>query len=171
MAKTKWCDALYFRAQDHWMALAAQGYLNEAVQALAVMGFVRTTCSRAGSMGRDWFDRKGLTMLWMDRNVLNVGDYTWDPEVFEIILPQVDEAALAATAEPEVAEAAVGCNSGSASAKDGLDDEAAERAEDAAVAKGRKVVQQVLRGEVQVNRIKRMYAASYRALRCISVAD
>jgi hypothetical protein len=25
MAKTKWCDALYFRAQDHWMALAAQG--------------------------------------------------------------------------------------------------------------------------------------------------
>ena len=32
---------------------------NRAVHRLAVMGFVRTTCCRAGSMARDWFGAAG----------------------------------------------------------------------------------------------------------------
>ena len=88
--KVKWEDGLYFLAQDHWMALADKRP-NEAAWALAVMGFVRVTCSRSGSMGRDWFDRRGLTTLWLNRNVLSVSDFTWDKEHFVIELPQVSD--------------------------------------------------------------------------------
>ena len=47
-----------FRAQD--MRMAEQLRVSRAAARLAVMGFVRVTCSRAGAMGRDWADRAGL---------------------------------------------------------------------------------------------------------------
>merc|ERR1719197_683189 len=54
LVKKKWDDGLYFMAQD----VCIQDTLrpNRAVHRLAIMGFVRTTCVRAGSMARDWFD-------------------------------------------------------------------------------------------------------------------
>jgi len=58
--KEKWDDVMYFVAQDYWMQ---SEHLNLAATSLAVMAFVRITCTRAGAMARDWFDRKGLTQL------------------------------------------------------------------------------------------------------------
>ena len=59
MHKKKWCDGVYFMAQDLCMEDTALRP-NRAVHRLAIMGFVRTTCVRAGSMAKDWFDRAGL---------------------------------------------------------------------------------------------------------------
>lgn len=61
------------------------------------MGFVRTTCVRAGSMAKDWFDRAGMAARWVGCNVLSVCDYEWDREGFRIVLPNgsVEEASLA----------------------------------------------------------------------------
>ena len=42
---------------------------------MAVMAFVRATCSRSGSVCKDWFDRAGKMLYWLQRNVLSVGDY------------------------------------------------------------------------------------------------
>lgn len=96
LQKEKWDDLTYFLAQDYWMARLEKD-TNKAVFSLAVMGFVRgdggeartrvgrararlscimsspsrvgaVTCSRSGSMGRDWFDRAGLTLLWIGRS-------------------------------------------------------------------------------------------------------
>ena len=58
LKKDRWCDTLLFRAQDACMADSVR--VNWAVQRLAVMGFVKVTCSRAGAMARDWADRAGL---------------------------------------------------------------------------------------------------------------
>ena len=54
---------------------------------MAVMAFVRATCSRSGSVCKDWFDRAGKMMYWLQRNVLSVGDYTWAREVMRLVLP------------------------------------------------------------------------------------
>ena len=51
------------------------------------MGFVRTTCVRAGSMAKDWFDRAGHAARWIGVNVLSVEHYEWDREGFRIVLP------------------------------------------------------------------------------------
>ena len=58
LKKDRWCDGLLFRAQD--LCMAEQLRVNRAVTRLAVMGFVRVTCSRAGAMARDWADRADL---------------------------------------------------------------------------------------------------------------
>jgi hypothetical protein len=74
LVKKKWDDQLYFMAQDVCMADVVR--VNRAVFRLAVMGFVRVTCSRSGSMARDWFDRAGLAARWVGRNILSVSDFT-----------------------------------------------------------------------------------------------
>ena len=51
------------------------------------MGFVRTTCVRAGSMAKDWFDRAGLAARWVGVNVLSVEHYEWDREGYSVVLP------------------------------------------------------------------------------------
>ena len=86
MQKKKWDDGLYFMAQDLCIADAAVRP-NRAVHRLAIMGFVRTTCVRAGSIAKDWFDRAGLAARWVGVNVLSVVDYEWDREGFRIVLP------------------------------------------------------------------------------------
>jgi hypothetical protein len=58
LKKDRWCDGLLCRAQDKCMEEMLR--INRAVTRLAVMGFVKLTCSRAGAMGRDWADRAGL---------------------------------------------------------------------------------------------------------------
>lgn len=85
MHKKKWDDTVYFLAQDLCMEDAARP--NRAVHRLAIMGFVRTTCVRAGSMAKDWFDRAALTARWVGVNVLSVEHYEWDREGFSIVLP------------------------------------------------------------------------------------
>ena len=57
------------------------------VTRMAVMGFVRATCSRGGSVCKDWFDRAGKMLHWLKQNVLNVGDFTYSREVMELLLP------------------------------------------------------------------------------------
>jgi hypothetical protein len=86
MAKKKWCDGVYFMAQDRCMEDAALRP-NRATHRLAIMGFVRTTCVRAGSIARDWFDRAGLAARWVGVNVMSVEHYEWDREGFRIVLP------------------------------------------------------------------------------------
>jgi len=54
---------------------------------MAVMCFVRATCSRGGSVCKDWFDRAGLMQYYATRNVLNVGDFVWAKEGMELIMP------------------------------------------------------------------------------------
>ena len=53
--KTKWCDTAYFQAQDHVMALFELGkmHLVNFVSRMSVMGFVKSTCSRGGSVCKD----------------------------------------------------------------------------------------------------------------------
>jgi hypothetical protein len=57
------------------------------VTRMAVMGFVRATCSRGGSVCKDWFDRAGKMVYWLTRNVLSVSDFVWAKEGMELELP------------------------------------------------------------------------------------
>jgi|TARA_B110000046_G_scaffold86654_1_gene94772 hypothetical protein len=88
LKKEKWDDLSYFMVQDSCIARLKKE-TSMALMQLALMGFVRATCSRAGSMGKDWFDRAGLTLLYIGRNVLNVKDFTWDKDNFIIDVPQI----------------------------------------------------------------------------------
>ena len=67
--------------------MAAQLHLVIFVTRMAVMAFVRATCSRGGSICKDWFDRAGKMVYWLKRNVLSVSDFTWAAEGLEIELP------------------------------------------------------------------------------------
>ena len=60
---------------------AGQLSLNEGLTVLMVLAMLRLTCQRSGSMAKDVADIKGLT-VWKrgGKNVLNVGDLTFDPE-------------------------------------------------------------------------------------------
>ena len=58
---------------------------------MAVMAFVRATCSRSGSAAKDWFDRAGKMLYWLEHNVLSVGDYTWACEAMKLSLPDGTE--------------------------------------------------------------------------------
>merc|ERR1712216_1002301 len=60
--KHKWCDLMYFTAQDHCMGSIFNDNEVLAAHRLACMGFVRATCSRGGASGKDWFDRAGLQL-------------------------------------------------------------------------------------------------------------
>ena len=57
------------------------------VSRMAVMGFSRATCSRAGSACKDWFDRAGKVLQWLERNVLSVKDLVWALEGMELEMP------------------------------------------------------------------------------------
>ena len=56
------------------------------VTRMVVMGFVRATCSRGGSVCKDWFDRAGKMVYWLKRNVLSVADFVWAKEGMELEL-------------------------------------------------------------------------------------
>ena len=62
LSKDKWCDGLLFVAQDECMRERLR--FNRAVTRLAILAFVRATCSRSGAFARDWFDRAGLQLQW-----------------------------------------------------------------------------------------------------------
>ena len=55
LKKERWMDGMLHVAQDRCMAEVLR--LNRAVTRLAVMGFVKVTCSRSGAFARDWADR------------------------------------------------------------------------------------------------------------------
>ena len=55
LKKERWCDGLLYRAQDRCMQELLR--INRAVTRLAVLGFVKVTCSRSGAFARDWADR------------------------------------------------------------------------------------------------------------------
>ena len=58
---------------------------------MAVLAFVRATCSRGASVCKDWFDRAGKMLHWLENNVLSVGDFTWAKEVMELLMPDGTE--------------------------------------------------------------------------------
>ena len=61
-------------------------HLLEFASRMVVMAFVRATCSRGGSVCKDWFDRAGLMLHWLTRNVLSVSDFTWSREGMELVM-------------------------------------------------------------------------------------
>ena len=73
LAKVRWTDRFYYLAQD-WCMSNLEGA--RLVTEMAVMGFVRATCVRSGSMGKDQTDKMHGSH-WMARNVLSVSDFTW----------------------------------------------------------------------------------------------
>ena len=111
--KAKWDDTAYFQAQvrcsashrprgvhclthggalvwqEHNMSLFEAGEMHMVVfvTRMTVMGFVRATCSRGGSVCKDWFDRAGKMVYWLKRNVLSVSDFLWGKEGMELELP------------------------------------------------------------------------------------
>ena len=143
LKKEKWDDVSYFLAQDVCLGRLESSKANGAVFKLAVMGFVRVTCARSGSMGRDWFDRKGLVLLWVGRNVLSVKDFTWAKDAFMIELPSVE------VAEP-----------GPSSADATLEDDV-EAVLGGGMASLPTSVQAALRGEVELQRVKKHYFEKY----------
>ena len=147
LQKEKWDDQTYFLGQDYWMG-RIETEPNKAVFSLAIMGFVRVTCSRGGSMGRDWFDRAGLTLLWVGRNILSVKDFTWATDHFMIEMPEVEEEAVAS----KEVEAAAGAEA----------EEAISAAVERAASAVSERVEAALRGEVHINRIKKHYYEKYR---------
>ena len=56
--KQKWCDTMYFLAQDHDMENTADAAV--MLTRMAVRAHVRITCSRGGSFAKDWWDRAGV---------------------------------------------------------------------------------------------------------------
>lgn len=74
--KERWPDGLLYVAQDACMGDTLR--VNRAVMRLAVLGFVKVTCSRPGAFARDWADRAGKTLQWVGRNVLSVRDVTFE---------------------------------------------------------------------------------------------
>ena len=63
--------------RDHCIKMLDKKKLHPLVfvMRMAVMAFVRATCSRGGSFGKDWYDRAGKMLYWMEKNVLSVNDY------------------------------------------------------------------------------------------------
>jgi hypothetical protein len=92
LQKLKWDDRFLFMAQDLCMRDVLR--LNRAVTRLAVMAFVRITCSRSGAFARDWADRLEKRRLWIGRNVMSVEDFVWHREFLELL--EGDEALLEA---------------------------------------------------------------------------
>ena len=156
LQKTKWDDRFYFMAQD-FVYEQVERRPNWAALHLALMGFVRTTCNRSGAMGKDWYDRAGLTRLWLGRNVLSVGDFMFDTQLFEITVP-VPQGASASAAE---AARRLDGESGGASGASGGGDATTDDAGDAEESALTQIVEQVLRGEVDVQRIKKHYHELY----------
>ena len=56
--KQKWCDTMYFLAQDHDMESTTDAA--QMLTRMAVRAHVRITCSRGGSFAKDWWDRAGV---------------------------------------------------------------------------------------------------------------
>ena len=75
--------------QEHNMSLFEKEKMHLVlfVTRMVVMGFVRATCSRGGSVCKDWFDRAGKMVYWLTRNVLSVADFVWAKEGMELELP------------------------------------------------------------------------------------
>jgi hypothetical protein len=78
-----------FVRQELNMSLFEKAEMHQVlfVTRMAVMGFVRATCSRGGSVCKDWFDRAGKMVYWLTRNVLSVSDFVWAKEGMELELP------------------------------------------------------------------------------------
>lgn len=89
--KQKWCDTMYFLAQDHDMEKTMDAAT--MLTRMAVRAHVRITCSRGGSFAKDWWDRAGLQVQYAKRNVLSVKDWTWAREGMVIEQEVVEQAA------------------------------------------------------------------------------
>ena len=74
--------------QDHCMRAFEEKKLHPLVfvTRMGVMAFVRATCSRGGSFGKDWHDRAGKMLYWAYNNVLSVVDLTWTREAMRLVM-------------------------------------------------------------------------------------
>ena len=58
--------------------------VNLALTRLAVMSYVRMTCSRPGAFAQDAADASGDNLCWIGKNILSVSDFIWAPEGMEL---------------------------------------------------------------------------------------
>ena len=79
--KKRWTDRFYYLVQDHHMALLDR---NEAVTRNAIIGYMRITGSRNGSMAKSKYDLREETQ-WAAINVLNVKDLRFGAEGLDIV--------------------------------------------------------------------------------------
>ena len=86
--KTKWSELSYKMAQDMCLEMFEKGEMPpaEVITRLAVIAWVKSTCSRSGSFGKDWYDRSGAALEWMEKNVMSFEDLEWAREGMAISL-------------------------------------------------------------------------------------
>ena len=90
--KDKWDERAYFLVQDVLYEGMDDGHVsvNAGVSDLAILAFIRATCSRPGALSKDWFDMSGAIAKWArvgGENVMSVSALTFSRDGFSIELP------------------------------------------------------------------------------------
>ena len=64
--KDKWDERAYFLVQDVLYEGMEDGHVsvNAGISDLAILAFIRATCSRPGALLKDWFDMSGAVAKW-----------------------------------------------------------------------------------------------------------
>ena len=64
--KDKWDERAYFLVQDVLYEGMDDGHVsvNAGISDLAILAFIRATCSRPGALSKDWFDMSGAIAKW-----------------------------------------------------------------------------------------------------------
>jgi len=67
--KDKWDERAYFLVQDVLYEGMDDGHVsvNAGISDLAILAFIRATCSRPGALAKDWFDMSGAIAKWAGR--------------------------------------------------------------------------------------------------------
>ena len=90
--KDKWDERAYFLVQDVLYEGMEDGHVsvNAGISDLAILAFIRATCSRPGALSKDWFDMSGAIAKWASvggENVMSVSALTFSRDGFSIKLP------------------------------------------------------------------------------------
>ena len=90
--KDKWDERAYFLVQDVLYEGMDDGHVsvNAGISDLAILAFIRATCSRPGALSKDWFDMSGAVAKWArvgGENVMSVSALTFSQDGFSIKLP------------------------------------------------------------------------------------
>jgi hypothetical protein len=90
--KDKWDERAYFLVQDVLYEGMDDGHVsvNAGISDLAILAFIRATCSRPGALSKDEFDMSGAFAKWArvgGENVMSVSALTFSRDGFSIVLP------------------------------------------------------------------------------------
>jgi hypothetical protein len=90
--KDKWDERAYFLVQDVLYEGMDDGHVsvNAGISDLAILAFIRATCSRPGALSKDWFDMSGAIAKWASvggENVMSVSALMFSRDGFSIKLP------------------------------------------------------------------------------------